>query len=86
MRTQLFRKPLFFFITVGAFCAASVAVGLGAHALSKGRAHQPAAEITKASATEAKPTQPVAGDRAAPSDDAAAAQESWKRWPALTDF
>jgi hypothetical protein len=33
MRTQLPGKPLFFVFVIGAFCAASVALGLGSHAL-----------------------------------------------------
>jgi hypothetical protein len=86
MRTQLLGKPLCVVLVVGAFCGAAAALGLGAHALSKGQAHRPAAQAAKAGATDARPTQPVSRDRAAPSEDASAAQDSWKRWPSLTDF
>jgi hypothetical protein len=86
MRTQLPGKPLFFVLVIGAFCAASVALGLGAHALSKGQAQQPAAVIVKPSATNAMPARPASRDRAAASDDASVAEMSWKRWPSLTDF
>jgi len=86
MRTQFANKPLFYVLVVGAFCAASIALGVGANALSKGRAHPPAAEIAKASVTGAKPAHPIAPDRKAPSEETSAAPDSWKRWPSLTDF
>jgi hypothetical protein len=86
MRTQISRKPLFFVLVVGAFCTASVVLGLAAHALSKGQAHQPAVAIAKVSTTDAKPAQAIVQDRATSSEDATVAPDSWKRWPALTDF
>jgi hypothetical protein len=82
MRTQFFGKPLFFALAIGAAC---IAFGLGSNALSKGQAHQPAAQVVKVSATPAAPAQPIARDRT-PSEGNSAMHDSWKRWPSLTDF
>ena len=86
MRTQFSGKPLFFVLVIGAIGAASVALGFGTHALSKGQAQEPAPAIVKASVTDAKPAQPGVRDRGTASAEALAGPNSWKRSPSLTDF
>ncbi len=84
MRMQLFSKPYLSVLLVGAFCGAAVV--LGAQALSKGHVHQPTAAVVKAGTADAKPAQPVARNATTAPEDASAGQNSWKRWPSLTDF
>ena len=84
MRTQNLAKLLVSSLVIVVFCAAAVV--LTAQALSTGPTQRAAAEIVKASVTDAKPAQPGVRDRATALADVLAAPDSWKRSPTLIDF
>ena len=84
MRIRLSRKAHLPVLLVGAFCGAAVV--LGAQALSKGHSNKPAEVVVKASTADAKPAQSAERDGTTAPEDASAGQNSWKRWPSLTDF
>ena len=84
MRKQVFNKSVVSILVAGAFCAAAVV--LGAQALSKAHPPAPAAAAAKAKASDATPAPSVSRDRATTPDDATGQNDSWKRWPSLTDF
>ena len=85
MRMQLFSKPHLPVLLVGAFCGAAVV--LVAQALSKAQPQEPEAVLAKSTTTVPK-SHPSAAPAAATttSSDVSDGQNSWKRWPSLTDF
>ena len=84
MRIRLSSKAHLPVLLIGAFCGAAVV--LGAQALSKGEV-QPEATLTKATTTVPK-SHPSAASAtvSTTSSDVSDGQNSWKRWPSLTDF
>ena len=84
MRIRLSRKAHLPVLLFGVFCGAAVV--LGAQALSKANTHEPGTTFAKSTTTVPKSAPPAAREAATTSNDASDGQNSWTRWPSLTDF